>query len=115
MRNDRERLLDILEAIEKIEKRVGSDRKAFDRDELLQVWAVHYLLIIGEAVTRLSEQLRIQHPEIPWNNIIGMRHILVHGYFEVDLEIVWKVIERDLPVLKRQTEGLLLESESGEV
>jgi uncharacterized protein with HEPN domain len=71
---------------------------------------VHYLQIIGEAVTRLSEKLQMHHPEIPWGSIIGMRHILVHGYFDVDLEIVWKVIERDLPILKSQMEALLSES-----
>ena len=100
MRSDRERLLDIMEAIGKIEKRVGPDQKAFEQDELLQVWTVHYLQIIGEAVTRLSGQLRKKHPEIPWGNIIGMRHILVHGYFDIDLEIVWKAVVHDLPELK---------------
>ena len=77
MRSDCERLLDILEAIEKIEERVGPDRKVFERDEMLQVWIVHYLQIIGEAVTRLSDQIRLQYPEVPWGNIIGMRHVSV--------------------------------------
>jgi uncharacterized protein with HEPN domain len=114
MRSDRERLLDILEAIEKIEKRVGPDQKAFERDELLQVWAVHYLQIIGEAGTRLSEQLRTKHLEIPWGNIIGMRHILVHGYFDLDLEIVWKAVIVDLPALKPQIEAIVGEIVLGE-
>jgi len=77
MRSDRERLLDILEAIEKIEERVGPDREAFERNEMLQVWIVHYLQIIGEAVTRLSDQIRLQYTEVPWGNIIGMRHVSV--------------------------------------
>jgi uncharacterized protein with HEPN domain len=114
MRSDRERLLNILEAIEKIEQRTGSDRAVFEHDEMLQVWVVHYLQIIGEAVMRLSEQIRAQYPVVPWGNIIGMRHILVHGYFDVDREIVWKAVVNDLPSLKPHVELMLREIGSGE-
>jgi uncharacterized protein with HEPN domain len=66
-----------------------------------------YLQIIGEAANGLPEQFRASHPEIPWDQIIGMRHVLVHGYCEVDLNIVWVVIEKDLPPLKRAIEAIL--------
>jgi uncharacterized protein with HEPN domain len=66
MRSDRERLLDILEAIEKIDSRKEIPRSVFDSDELLQIWYVHYLQIIGEAAYRLSEAVRAKHPEVPW-------------------------------------------------
>jgi uncharacterized protein with HEPN domain len=100
MRSDKDRLLDILEAIEKIETRTSPGREAFDSDEMLQVWVIHHLQIIGEAAAHISSQFQREHPEIPWGNIIGMRHILVHGYFQIDLTIVWKAVERDLPDLK---------------
>ena len=107
MRSDRERLLDILEAIDRIDAYKGSDRSDFDTDELLQVWIVHHLQIIGEAASRLSDELRNRHTEVPWGQMIGMRHILVHGYFEVDAEIVWNAAQVNLAQLKQQVEAIL--------
>ena len=100
MRSDPDRVRDILEAIERIERHAGRGRAAFDSDELLQVWMVRHLQIIGEAASRLSQNARDQHPAVPWREIIGMRHILVHGYFEVDLDLVWSVVDRELTALR---------------
>lgn len=83
MRNDRLRLLDILEAIERIEKYAAQGREAFAQDELIQTWIVHHLQIIGEACRALPTDFRKRYPEIPWAQIIGMRHILVHHYFGI--------------------------------
>jgi len=102
MRSDRERFADILEAIEKIERYASRDRQAFEADEMYQVWVVRHLQIIGEAATRVSENAQIRFQEIPWGKMIGMRHVLVHGYFDIDLDIVWSVIENDLSPLKEQ-------------
>jgi uncharacterized protein with HEPN domain len=107
MRSDRERLLDILEAISKIEQRVSSDIDVFADDEMQQVWVIHHLQIVGEAAYGLPQRFRDNHPQIPWDQIIGMRHVLVHGYFEIDLDIVWAVIEKDLPPLKSAIETIL--------
>lgn len=107
MRSDRERLLDILEAIDRIEAHKLAPRSAFDTDELLQVWFVHHLQTIGEAASRLSPELRRQFIEVQWGQLIGMRHILVHGYFEVDLDIVWNTVQNDLDRLKSQIESIL--------
>ena len=107
MRSDRERLLDIIEAIQKIDRHPSRDIEAFAEDERQQVWVIHHLQIIGEAANRLSEGFRADHPEIPWDQIIGMRHVLVHGYFEIDLDIVWAVIEKDLSPLGRAIEAVL--------
>jgi uncharacterized protein with HEPN domain len=107
MRSDRERLLDILEAIDKIQSHQGKTRSSFNSNDLLQVWAVHYLQIIGEAASRLSDEIREQYPDIQWGQIIGMRHVLVHGYFDVDLDIVWNAIDDNLPILKKQIEAIL--------
>ncbi len=100
MRRDRDRLLDILEAIEKIERHLSSDVETFADDEMQQVWVIHHLQIVGEAAYGLSREFRERHTGIPWAQIIGMRHVLVHGYFDIDLDIVWAVIEKDLPPLR---------------
>lgn len=107
MRDDNERLLDIMEAIERIEKHTNNDRTAFEHDELIQTWVIHHLQIIGEASRALSAEFKIQHPEITWSKIIGMRNILVHNYFGIDVEVVWSVIERDLPSLKKEIKAIL--------
>jgi uncharacterized protein with HEPN domain len=107
MRSDRERLLDILEAIEHIELYKDVKRSDFDSDELLQIWFVHYLEIIGEAASRISNEMREQHTEVPWGQLIGMRNILVHGYFDVDLEIVWNAAQINAARLKEQVEAIL--------
>ncbi len=100
MRDDRVRLGDILEAIERIEKHAGQGRDAFAGDELVQTWVVHHLMIIGEACRALSPQFRAAHSENVWAQAAGLRNVIVHQYFGVDLDIIWGVIERDLPNLK---------------
>lgn len=107
MRDDRGRLVDILEAIEKIETRTGGGRKAFDADEMIQVWVVHHLQILGEAANMLTEKLLEDYPNASWRKMIGMRHILVHHYFEIDHDVVWDVVENSLPVLKDQINMIL--------
>jgi len=72
---------------------------------------VRHIQIIGEAARTLSEDLRKCAPEIPWSDIIGMRHIIVHHYFETDLEVVWKAVTSDIPRLKRMVLKLLTELE----
>ena len=100
MRDDRERLLDVLEAIEQIEKYARRGREAFDNDELVQAWVRSHLQTIGEACRAVSASLKERYHEVPWAEIVGLRNILVHRYFGVDTEVVWVVVERDLPDLK---------------
>lgn len=107
MRSDRERLLDIVEAIERIEKYAAQGRQAFDRDELIQNWFVRHLQIIGEAARALPAEFKDRYPEVPWLQIMGMRNILVHDYFGIDKEVVWSAVERDLPDLKGKIEAIL--------
>lgn len=97
MRDPRERLRDILEAIGAIERHAHCDRRTFENDELLQGWFVRHLQIIGEAANALSEEVRALAPDVPWHKIIGMRNVLVHGYFEIDTDIVWDAATRDAP------------------
>jgi len=77
------------------------------QDELFQVWVVRHLQIIGEAASRITLGTQEAFPEIPWNKMIGMRHVLVHGYFEIDLDIVWSVIENDLEPLNKQIDAAI--------
>ena len=107
MTSDSDRLEDILEAIEQIEKYAVKGRKVFDSEELVQTWIIHHIQIIGEATRRLSEQTQSRYPDIPWSAIIGMRHILVHDYFGVDLEEVWSTVEKDIPNLKAKIKVIL--------
>jgi uncharacterized protein with HEPN domain len=73
MRDDRERLLDILEAIERIDKYASKGQPAFEDDELIQTWVIHHLELIGEATRALSPELKQSHTEAPWVQIAGMR------------------------------------------
>jgi len=92
MRENNERLEHMLEAIEKIEKYAALGEGTFRKDELVQNWMLRHVQIIGEAARALPQEFRDQHPSVPWNDIIGMRHVLVHDYFDIDLDIVWGVL-----------------------
>jgi uncharacterized protein with HEPN domain len=107
MRDDRERLLDIKEAIENVQKYASRGKDTFRSDELIQTWVLHHIQILGEAAARLSDEFQEEHHDIPWFKIIGMRNILVHDYFGIDIEAVWSVVENDLPVLYDQIRRLL--------
>ncbi len=107
MRSDRERLLDILEAIQRIERRSPDDKQALEADELIQTWVLHHLRVLGEAVRALSADFRNSHPDLPWSGIIGMRNILVHHYFEIDADAVWSVLKSNLPALKAKIQKAL--------
>jgi uncharacterized protein with HEPN domain len=107
MRSDRERLLDIMEAIERIEKYAVKGKEAFLQDELIQNWMVNHIALIGEACRALPQEFQASHANVPWADIIGMRNLLVHHYFGIDVEAVWSVVERDIPELKMNIEVIL--------
>jgi uncharacterized protein with HEPN domain len=109
MRDPKERLRDILDAIVRIERYAARGREAFEQDELIQVWIVHHLQVVGEAAAQLGRNFHDVHPEVPWPQIVAIRSILVHEYFGVDLREVWKTVERDLPGFKRAIEELIRE------
>lgn len=114
MRDPAERVKDMLEAIAAIERYVGRGKAAFEEDELLQGWFVRHLQIIGEAARALPQDVRDRAPDIPWSKIIGMRNVLVHGYSEIDTDIVWgEAATKDPPPLKQAVEHLLAQLEHG--
>lgn len=106
MRSDVDRLSDILGAITKIESRAAVSEEAFLNDEMLQVWVVHHLQLVGEAAGTISKALREQHPEVPWAEIVAFRNIVVHEYFGLDLRQVWQVGRKDLPPLKTKIQKI---------
>ncbi len=110
MRPDRDRLEDILEAIEEIRGRVPETAEAWMASKLLQVWVVHHLQVIGEAANNLSPGLVATHPEVPWQSIADMRHVLVHQYFGVDLATVWRTVTDELPPLEAAVRAILAET-----
>lgn len=107
MRDVSERLRDIQEAIERIMKYTGQGRGSFDHDELVQTWVVHHLEIIGEATRSIPQEFKNNHPAIPWRQISRMRNVLIHIYFGIDQDVIWEIVEQDLPVLKVSIDAIL--------
>ena len=102
MRSDRERLFDILDAVERIEAQAARGHAAFAGDELAQTAVIRWVEIIGEATRGLTEELRQAHPQVPWRQMVAMRNVLIHGYFDIDVDLVWSVAQNDLPKLGAQ-------------
>ena len=82
-------------------------RSAYDADENLRLALTHLIQIIGEARRQVSRGFSDRHPEIPWADIVGMRHKVVHDYLGVDEDIVWQVVTEDLPTLVRALEPIV--------
>lgn len=79
----------------------------YDTDENLRLALTHLVQVIGEAGRRVSSEFSAGHPEIPWREIVGMRHKVVHDYLGVDEDIVWQVVTEDLPPLITALEKIL--------
>ena len=111
MRDDRAWLLDILEALSNIEKYAARGERAFCEEELIQIWIIYYIQVAGEAANQLSDSFKRNHTDIPWKSIIGMRNVLVHQYFGLDLGEIWDTVTNDLPLLKAMIQELLDEKQ----
>ncbi|MGQ0737386.1 MAG: HepT-like ribonuclease domain-containing protein [Acidobacteriota bacterium] len=82
-----------------VSKTQGLPRDEYDADENLRLALIHLIQVIGEAARQVSADFSNRHSEIPWADIIGMRHKVVHAYLGVDEDIVWQVVTEDLPKL----------------
>ena len=95
-------LEDILQAISKIHGYIGGlTRESFARDAMRIDAVIRNLEIIGEAAKIIPESIRAEYPNVEWKKIAGLRDILAHHYFEVDLDIVWDIVQNKLPELER--------------
>ncbi|MFC1584973.1 DUF86 domain-containing protein [Fibrobacterota bacterium] len=96
-------LEDISEAVEKAERYIeGLNFDAFEKNEKTIDAVVRNLEIIGEAANNLTEAFKRNHADIEWSKVIGLRHRIIHGYFGVDLDIIWQILKNDLPVFKHK-------------
>ena len=108
MQNDRIQLQHMLDAVkEVIEFTTGKTRDDLTENRMLMHAIVRLFEIIGEAAKGVSDEIRNEHPKLPWKQMIGMRDRLIHGYFDVDLDIIWTTIIEDLPKLKTQIEEII--------
>jgi len=102
------RILHVLEAARKalhfVENRTRND---LDREEMLAISLVRLLEIVGEAANCVSADFREQHPHIPWKKMIELRNRLIHGYFDINLDIVWDTVLEDLPPLVADLEKIV--------
>lgn len=111
MRSDRERLEDIAERCALLGKHVGGRSAELRSDPVLLAATLYWIQIIGEAAANVSAELRARHPAVPWSDAIGMRNVLVHGYFGADVEIAREVVDRDIPKFEAQVRSILAELE----
>jgi uncharacterized protein with HEPN domain len=110
VRDDAVHLKHIRDSIAKVETYTAAGQTAFFQDTMVQDAVIRNLEVIGEAVRDLSPEFKRQHPELPWRSISALRNVLVHEYFGVDLkatEIVWRIVQRQLPALKLHIEAFL--------
>ncbi len=95
---DADYLMHILDAIGRIHRYTSSiDESGFLSDELTQDGVIRNLEVVGEAVTKLSPELKIRYADVPWGEIAGMRNRLIHAYMSVNLEIVWDTVQKIIP------------------
>lgn len=107
MRDDRLYLSNIKECIERIEVYTRNGKDVFVQETMIQDAVIRNFEIMGEATKRLSNELRITYPNVPWQQVAGFRDVLIHDYLKVDLNRVWGVIELNLPQLKADIEVIL--------
>ncbi len=107
-------LQDILASINNIETYTSNcDFAHFTTDPQVQHAVLFNVQIIGEAANRLDANFRASHPTVPWSLMIGMRNVIVHGYFSINLQIIWKTIIEELPQLKASLVPILSAIKSG--
>jgi uncharacterized protein with HEPN domain len=101
-------LEDVLEAARKIDNyTIGLTLETFSQDAKTIDAVVRNLEVIGEAIKRVPENIRLKYPAVEWKKIAGLQDILIHDYFGIDVEIIWDIIQNKLPVLKKEIEHIV--------
>ena len=104
------RLQHMLENIDRAEEFISGKTLAdLQNDAMLRYAVVKCIEIIGEAAYMLTNEFRESHSQTPWNIIVKMRHVLVHGYYAIQMPIVWDIVKNDFPVLRPQIEQYIKE------
>jgi uncharacterized protein with HEPN domain len=97
---------DMIDAIESIESYHVTSLEVFLDDEKTQDAIMYNVIILGEAAKRIDQVFQEKHPDIPWSSIIGTRNVIVHGYDQVKLPIIWDILTKDLPSLKNKLQSI---------
>jgi uncharacterized protein with HEPN domain len=92
---------------EAVDLAAGRRREALDQDRQLSLALMRLLEIVGEAASRIPPETRRQWPDLPWRDVVDMRNRLVHAYDDINFDILWAIVEDDLPPLIRQLEQIL--------
>lgn len=105
---DRVRLLHMLDAARETGAlTAGMSRDDFKADRVVSLAVIRLLEVLGEAANSVSEGVRRDHPEVPWSRMISMRHRLIHGYYDTDMDIIWSTVSEDIPPLVRVLEDIV--------
>jgi len=105
---DTVRLRHMIEAAESAAQFIADrSRSDLDSDRMLLFAVVRAIEVVGEAASKLSEELRAAHPGVPWRAIVGMRNRLIHAYFDIDTETVWETTTQELPPILNQLRELV--------
>jgi len=107
VKDDRLYLIHILESLGKIEDYTRGGRDAFMGSPLVQDAVIRNFEVIGEAVKQIPDSLKLEHPEVPWRRIAGLRDVLIHQYMSVDLDAVWAIVDGELPEFRQAVAGIL--------
>ena len=107
MKDERLYLSNIQECIERIEEYTKGGKEEFMATKIIQDAVIRNFEIIGEATKRLSPELRSKYSDVPWQQIAGLRDVLIHDYLKVNLNLVWQIIEQNLSDLKRQVKAII--------
>ena len=107
MKDDKLYVIHILERIERVQSYTSGGKEAFLQSQMAQDAVTRNFEIIGEAAKRVSPRTRQIHPDVPWKRMAGFRDVLIHDYMGADFNEVWRIVEQDLPGLKRSLQDIL--------
>lgn len=110
MRDDHERMLDIVEAADRVRELVSRGKPSYDNDAVVQDAMVRRVEIIGEAVSKITPESRNRHSNVPWRDVVALRNRVAHGYFDIDLELIWQIAEQSVPALAAHVQRILDET-----